>query len=180
MRKTLYPPDWASIGSTPTAATGRGRPNPTAGSRSWHRTVPLAPTSKTPMNIAGSGDEHSLPACRGGPNGSAKAQCGSCAIEDGAGPRSDFGLREVDRTPDCAATQFCDPRPGDLTRTSSHQHPRSIPEPPSSRPGSNGKICPISVIARHRPEASGGFGRTLAHQPIFQKRLGRARSIVIR
>jgi hypothetical protein len=53
---------WASIGSTPTAATGRGRPNPMAGSRSWRRTVAQAPTSKTPMNIAGSGDEHSLPA----------------------------------------------------------------------------------------------------------------------
>src|SRR6202040_2029707 len=108
---------WASIGSTPTAARGRVRPNPTAGSRSWRPTVARAPTSKTSMNIAGSGDEHSLPACRGARTAQLKLNGGGCAIEDGAAPRSDFGPSEVDRTPDCAATRFCDPRPERLIST---------------------------------------------------------------
>ena len=50
--------DWVhtNCGNRPSTA------HPTAGSSSWRRTVARAPTSKTPMNIAGSGDEHSLPA----------------------------------------------------------------------------------------------------------------------
>jgi hypothetical protein len=35
------------------------------------------------MNIAGSGDEHSLPACRGAPTAQEKLNGSGCAIEDG-------------------------------------------------------------------------------------------------
>jgi hypothetical protein len=52
--------DWVhtNSGKAPRAA----RPDGWLKSNSWRRTIPLAAISKTPRNIVGSGDEHSLPA----------------------------------------------------------------------------------------------------------------------